>query len=806
MKTFATWIFFFLLCNHALFGQQFPIDWDDIVDCGVWLLDNGLSENEYSVNRSDTISICPEFPDTLLNLYFTEFDLGSGDLMMVYNGNSTSDSLIGIYQDQALSDQHISSSNPSGCITLVFVSDSINTGNFEAYISCGILCILPLVDIISGEESPMLVCPGEEVVFDGSNTVLSDQSNIDSFLWEFGDGTTDAVNWPQVSHVFAEPGIYSVQLNVSDNLGCSNNYADVFLVKVSTYPDFTVLTESFSICTPDQYYLGVSSDISDSLISNSNLNSWISHTISGNSDNDLQDPLLIPDNQSECLNHSINYSSFPDDAIIQSIDDIANIWVNFEHSYMGDLVISLTCPDNTEILLHAQEGGGTHLGEPVDDDGSMEIGIGYDYFWTPAATNGTWADEAQGANTLPSGEYQGLEPMDLLTGCPLNGTWTLTFCDMWSSDNGYLFSWGVNFGQPDMSESYLISPIYGANCDSSYWTGPNIIDQTSGCDFVLVDFQDEGVYEYTYTVVNDYGCSFDTTVSVHLELSTPVSAGEDLLFECQPLLLEGSVQGANAGCSESNGFYSHCFGQYDEWDITYCPDNIGNGSMMSISLMSAEFLDGYTSFIVYDGANASAPEIVECYLDSEYHGTYTASNLTGCLTVKFHQNAFTSCEDGFLDSLTYYISCVAPDEVPYQFQWLPEIGLSNPDLSTTFLTGISTDTTYILQGFPIGHPECVSYDSIYVNVFCIPLNIPDNFSELNAVKTTLLDGEIFIQFNHRFEGVISLFDLSGRKVKELNCSATETSLDCSSLAEGCYLLNFNSQNTGPFSRKVIITR
>jgi PKD repeat protein len=807
MKTLVTCIFILLLLNFnkMSFGQEFSIGGADIFQCGVWLRDDGLSANDYSINRADTISICPEFPDTIVNLYFSEFDLGVGDYLMVYNGNSTNAQLLGIYQSLDLLVQHVSSANANGCLTLVFVSDLTDTGNLAAYISCGTLCALPLVDIISDEASPMLVCPGEEIVFDGSATILSDQSDIQSFLWDFGDSNTDTFNWPLASHVFNEPGVYSVQLSVSDDLGCSNNYADNFYIKVSTYPDFSGLTENFNICAPDQYYLGVSWDITDSLISDGNLNNWLSQGIFGNSNTDFENPIYLADDQNTCFFDSIIYSAFPENSVVESMDDFGGIWVNMEHSYVGDLVISITCPNGNNIFLHAQGGNGAYLGEPIDDE-SMEIGMGYDYFWTPYATNGTWADEAVSGFSLPEGDYQSVEPMDILTGCPQNGTWVLTICDMWGSDDGYLFSWGVDFNQFNFDDHFTVSPVYGTSCDSSYWTGPNIIEQTSGCDFILADVNEEGMNEYTYTVINDYGCSFDTTVTVQLELPTPVSAGPDLIYACQPLLLEGSIQNSNAGCSESNGFYSLCFGQYDQTTTTYCPDNIGNGSMMSVNLMSAEFLDGYTTFSVYNGLNISSPIIVHCDLDSEYTGTYTASNATGCLTVRFIQNAFTSCEDGLLDSISYYISCVSPEEVPYQYQWSPEIGLSNSNLSTTWLNDLTSDTTYILQGFPIGHPECVTSDTLHVGVNCVLPGVAEQFSQLTFVKTTLLNHEIFIQFNHLFDGEISLFDLSGREVEKLNCRATETSMDCSSLADGCYVLHFKSQKDGLYSRKLVITQ
>ena len=71
-----------------------------------------------------------------------------------------------------------------------------------------------------------------------------------------------------------------------------------------------------------------------------------------------------------------------------------DVCINFEHSFMGDLVISLTCPTGQSVVLHQQGGGGTNLGDPDQAGGAQFPGIGWDYCWSPAATNGTWADNS----------------------------------------------------------------------------------------------------------------------------------------------------------------------------------------------------------------------------------------------------------------------------------------------------------------------------------------------------------------------------------------------------------------------------
>jgi PKD repeat protein len=60
------------------------------------------------------------------------------------------------------------------------------------------------------------VCPGEEVVFDGSDSADWD-GRLAEFRWDLGDGTT--AEGASVVHRFAEPGHYEVRLAVTDDSG-----------------------------------------------------------------------------------------------------------------------------------------------------------------------------------------------------------------------------------------------------------------------------------------------------------------------------------------------------------------------------------------------------------------------------------------------------------------------------------------------------------------------------------------------------------------------------------------------------------
>ena len=121
----------------------------------------------------------------------------------------------------------------------------------------------------------------------------------------------------------------------------------------------------------------------------------------------------------------------PGQVLLDASLEIDNLYINMEHSYMGDLVIYLICPNGQSIQVHDQAGAGTYLGEPVDDEAEPNTpGVGYDYYWSPDATNGSWGDNA-GGGTLPAGTYQSAQTFAYLDGCPLNGVWQIEIVTCW---------------------------------------------------------------------------------------------------------------------------------------------------------------------------------------------------------------------------------------------------------------------------------------------------------------------------------------------------------------------------------------
>jgi hypothetical protein len=137
-----------------------------------------------------------------------------------------------------------------------------------------------------------------------------------------------------------------------------------------------------------------------------------------------------------------------------------------EHSWLRDLQIEMICPSGTVIVLQqflGQTGGEIYMGEPNDNDGFDPIpGVGYEYCWTPTATNPPmldWANANPLAGTLPAGDYQASSGFGALVGCDLNGLWRIRATDDWGIDNGFIFEWSLEFNSEIITDCSGWDPI-----------------------------------------------------------------------------------------------------------------------------------------------------------------------------------------------------------------------------------------------------------------------------------------------------------------------------------------------------------
>ncbi|MFT5980900.1 MAG: PKD repeat protein, partial [Flavobacteriales bacterium] len=527
-------LFLLAFMPFALQAQETSVAAGSYTGCGGFLVDSGLSAADYGANENHTITICAEAPEEVINLYFNLFFLGAGDELSIYDGPDTDSPLIGTYIGFELQAQDVYNSidNTSGCLTVVFTSDATEMGNFVAEMSCGYPCERPFAIVETSEIEPIRICPGEEISFDSSPSTVAEGFELISWDWDFGDGNTNDTDGSETSHSYEFPGAYKVQLGLTDDNECENNNLADVLILVSTDPDFSGTTEDVEICVGQELPLnGVVTGVI-----------W-----DGTPNVDLGGELFIPDDQDQCFESGITFTQFLPNAVVESPDDIENFFINFEHSFMGDLTISFICPNGQSIAVHTQGGGGTFLGEPVDNDGTpLAQGVGYDYFWSPDATNGSWADEA-GFGTLPSGTYASQQPWTLLEGCPLNGTWTIEICDSWGSDNGFIFDWTINFDPDLFPDPIVFTPIFGQECDSTFWSGPSITETSANCNDVVVQPTEPGTEVYIFSATNNHGCTYEQIVNV-IAVQGPIASTTGLEYWCgNPINLTGGIENPEAG-------------------------------------------------------------------------------------------------------------------------------------------------------------------------------------------------------------------------------------------------------------------
>ena len=147
---------------------------------------------------------------------------------------------------------------------------------------------------------------------------------------------------------------------------------------------------------------------------------------------------------------TLDFTGFSQGQTLNDINKLLGICVNMEHSWMRDIVIYAQCPNGTRVMMSAfagHMGGEVFLGVPNPQDGGPP-GTGWDYCWTPTATDLPWipyANAHPAEHTLHSGDYMASESMNAFVGCPLNGPWTIRVEDRWGIDDGYIFRWSVRF-------------------------------------------------------------------------------------------------------------------------------------------------------------------------------------------------------------------------------------------------------------------------------------------------------------------------------------------------------------------------
>ena len=519
------------LCGFIgeLSAQDIPINsGTQVQNCGGQFVDSGGNALGYGPNEQYQLTLCPDpsATETHVRLTFPSVDLGTGDTLCFYDGLDTNAPLITCSYDIPTGNSFIiqaSVVNTSGCVTAVFTADASDEGaGWSAAISCTVACqniqsVLSLTEPATNADGYIDICPGDRVRFvaEGAypqnNAVYPQSDGSSLFEWDFGDGTS-AVG-TEVFHEYPDPGGYVVQLTITDDRGCTNTNFLSQRIRVATVPTFGIGgTLDPEICAGDTVKLSASIAGLDSTANVSVQPNPGTFQVSSV----RSDSLALPDGDGTSYETSIAFFDFRPGQSLTDINDLTNICVTMEHSWMRDLQIELICPDGTSIILHdhpGQTGGQVYLGQPIDGDGTNPTaGIGATYCWTPDAPNPTWIEYANtnAVSTLPEGDYSSFDPMTNLLGCPLNGEWTIRVTDLWSVDNGFIFSWGISFAD----HLYPNLETFQPNLIDYEWVyNPSIYAYNTDSAGICASPRNAGAAAYTFEVSDDFGCLHDTTVN-----------------------------------------------------------------------------------------------------------------------------------------------------------------------------------------------------------------------------------------------------------------------------------------------------
>jgi len=121
-------------------------------ECGKVFFDPG-GLGDYANNQNVTHTLCPEPGTDYVSVDFTSFDIANGDLLSVYDGNSTGSPLIGQFNNNNAPTNIAASSGGTGCLTFRFTSNNNTTGTgFRANINCAIEGPLLIIDDVTVDE------------------------------------------------------------------------------------------------------------------------------------------------------------------------------------------------------------------------------------------------------------------------------------------------------------------------------------------------------------------------------------------------------------------------------------------------------------------------------------------------------------------------------------------------------------------------------------------------------------------------------------------------------------------------------
>ena len=515
--------------------------------CTGRLLDPG-GARDYRPDERFVATLCPTTARSQLALAFRAVDIRAGDRLCIFDGRDTLAPQLSCASDWPAGgvDVQASLANPSGCLTLVWSADPIGQGRgFEAAIACRSACQAVVPTIASGPgaldslgDYVIDLCAGAlfdlraGAAFPQNDRAYHQDAATTAFRWRRADGTE--ASGATLTEAFARGGAYVFELTAVDQRGCRSVPGLAIRARVAPRPSFTRAR-----------------DLPDTLCAGEPLDLRIDATPGGQGSVQVSTPtqyfplitqrvdsLPLPDGTGATHESAISIAHFAPGARLASARDLRRVCATVEHSWLRDLSIDLIAPDGRVLALHdhpGRFGSEAFLGVPIERDDRADPpppGVGWEYCWTGDSPRGTWLGYLRDhptTATLPEGDYAPRGDLASLTGAPLNGAWRLRVKDHWESDNGWIFSWRLEFDDrlPLRRDSFAtaVTQLTWLRNPAQSAYAPTAVRYASPGAGVLVP---------TLRAVDDFGCVYDTSFAVvvlpdtHPDCDSCVSAVDTL--------------------------------------------------------------------------------------------------------------------------------------------------------------------------------------------------------------------------------------------------------------------------------------
>ena len=541
--------------------------------CSVSVYDNGGLNGDYSPNMDNYVTICSNDPNNhsvRVNFNLASFDVDCSDTLFIYDGTSINDPLL-VALTNCITDSISSPTlsyaatvyNTTGCLTIRFKTDGQDEGaGFALTTDCVRPCqrINVTLDSLLSNKFPHLeddgyfyldVCPYDTIhlvakgdYIDNDYSYHQDDAHS-TFHWDMSWETIDTLGGNILDYIFPEGRGYDVAISISDSAGCESYIPYTFRVRTSSNPIRDVL-DFPAVCAGTEVELNVGYDFLSTLqvdtVGSQQITALsVLDTIFLPDGVPCNDGVSMPGQLQYCSYISpVTFTSFSPAATIQSANDILFVRINLEHSYIGDIWIRLTCPNQQYVSIMKKYNGGSSscsgqipasewgwngsgytnafFGNANDDTGGgcapTPMGQCWNYCWSNATnqgyqyapgnyvynnssvTNGRVdsTNVAQMTNVYhPDGSFANL------IGCPMNGTWSIEVMDGYSIDNGYLCGWEIALDPALLPQDWS----YDVTLDSAWVEGPGANGPT-----VIPD--QAGEITYTIKVLDELGCIYDT--------------------------------------------------------------------------------------------------------------------------------------------------------------------------------------------------------------------------------------------------------------------------------------------------------